>query len=223
MPLQQGINSIKIIPYTQGIQKTIRTMKKLTIHFIAAALMAGTACTSTDTTTDDTTATTDMSTEAAVTSAAGPNVSLGDLATLDDPTFVMAAASSNLFEIEAGNLAMQNASDQKVKDYARMMVDHHTMANQQLQTIASQMGVTLPQTMMDIHQVMIDKIDDKTGSEFDEDYMDTMETAHKMDITMYEAKNNNATDQNLKAYVAKTLPILQKHHQTATDTEDTVD
>lgn len=203
-------------------------MKKLNYIFIAGALGVVTACTSTDTTSDDTTATTtetttDTSTEAAVNSAAGPNVSPGDLATLDDPTFVMAAASSNLFEIEAGNLAMRNASDQKVKDFAQMMIDHHTMANQQLQSIASQMGITLPDKMMSIHQAMIDKINDKTGSEFNEDYMDTMETAHKMDIAMYEAKENNATDQNLKAYVAKSLPILKQHHQSATSVEDTVD
>lgn len=199
-------------------------MKKTLIYFLASGLALGTACTSADTTTEDNTATSDttVSTDANTT-ATEPNVSAADLATLDDPTFVMAAASSNMFEIQAGNMALQNATDQKVKDFAQMMIDHHTMANQQLQTIASQMGITLPDKMMSVHQAMIDKINDKTGSEFNEDYMDTMETAHKMDVAMYEAKNNNATDQNLKAYVTKTLPILQQHHQAATGIEDTVD
>ncbi len=209
-------------------------MKKPIFYFIIGAMLAGTACTSTDTATDDsttdTTMSTDMTTDATdtttdtdATGTTETNVSMADLATLDDPTFMMAAASSNMFEIEAGNLAAQNATDQKVKDFGQMMVEHHTMANQDLQAMASQMGTTLPNTLMPMHQEMLDKLAGKTGNEFNEDYMDTMETAHKMDIAMFEAKNNNATDQNLKAYVAKTLPILQTHHKTATDIEDTLD
>lgn len=220
-------------------------MKKTLIYFIAGTLAIGTACTSTDTTTDDstvsttetmdtgTTSGTDMGTTTGTdatgttgntgTTGTGPNVSVTDLATLDDATFVMATASSNMFEIEAGNMAMKNAKDQKVKDFARMMVEHHTMANKELQSMASKMGVTMPTSMMAIHQAMMDKIDDKTGSGFDEDYMDTMETAHKMDIAMFEAKEGNATDQNLKAFVAKTLPMLKSHHQKATSIEDKVD
>lgn len=217
-------------------------MKKQTFYFLAGAMILVSACTSTDTATDDsTTSTTETTTtDATGTDATGttgttdatgttgnmgtePNVSVGDLATLDDPTFVAAAASSNMFEIEAGNLAMQNASDQKVKDFGSMMVEHHTMANQELQTLASQMGATMPQAMMAIHREMLENLSGKTGTEFDEDYMDAMETAHKMDILMFEAKNNNATDPNLKAYAAKTLPILETHRKSATDIEDTVD
>lgn len=217
-------------------------MKKQTFYFLAGAMILVSACTSTDTATDDSTVSTtettttdatgtDATTGTTGTDASGtagtagtePNVSIGDLARLDDPTFVTAAASSNMFEIEAGNLAMQNASDQKVKDFGSMMVEHHTMANQELQTLASQMGATMPQTMVGIHREMLENLAGKTGKEFDEDYMDAMETAHKMDIAMFEAKANNATDSNLKAYAVKTLPILETHRKSATDLEDTVD
>lgn len=205
-------------------------MKKLTYLFIAGALTASTACSTTDATTDDTTETT---TETRVENAAdevsdaaqdvADAVTTPDMSNMDDANFLMTAASSNMLEIELGKMAVQNASDQKVKDFGQMMVDHHTKAHQELMTLASQSNTTLPQTMMPMHQEMVQKLSGKTGTDFDEDYMDTMETAHKMDIAMFEAKSSNATDQNVKAFAAKLLPELQKHRQMATDLEDTVD
>lgn len=207
-------------------------MKKQTFYFIIGALAAGTACTSTDSTTADTTTATTTETTTSADPAATTETGRGtDLATdvaaamtnMDDETFVKTAASSNLLEIQLGNLAVQNASDPKVKEFGQMMVEHHTMANQQLQTIASDMGVTLPQTLLPVHETLAEQLEGKTGNEFDEDYMDTMETAHKMDLAMYKAKDGNATNPSVKAYASKTLPILQTHHNTATSTEDKVD
>lgn len=206
-------------------------MKKQNFYFIIGALVAGTACTSTDTTTADTAATTTETTtptEPAATTETGRGTDITtDVAAavmnMDDETFVKTAASSNLLEIQLGNLAVQNASDPKVKEFGQMMIEHHTMANQQLQTVASQLGVTLPDSLLPVHETLAERLEGKTGAEFDEDYMDTMETAHKMDISMYKAKDGNATNPDVKAYASKALPILQMHHNTATDTEDTVD
>jgi len=35
-------------------------------------------------------------------------------------------------EIELGQLALDKASSQQVKDFAQQMIDHHTMAQQEL-------------------------------------------------------------------------------------------
>ncbi|MFD2248393.1 DUF4142 domain-containing protein [Pontibacter ruber] len=150
----------------------------------------------------------------------------GDVATLtniDDATFMMTAASSNMLEIQLGKMAAAQASDPKVKEFAQMMVDHHTKATQELKTVASQMGVTLPTTLMPMHQAMVDKLSGKTGTALDEDYMDTMESAHKMDIAMFEAKSTNAKSSSVKTFATKTLPKLQSHQKMATSIEDTVD
>jgi len=210
-------------------------MKKTFIYFIAAATFAGTACSSTDTVTDDTTAdtavTTDPTTSADITEETGGVTEAVDTETLDaatltemdDPTFMMTAASSNMLEVELGNMALQNSSDPKVKEFAQMMVNHHKQANEELKTIASELNTTLPQNLMPMHQAMVAKLSGKTGDEFNEAYMDIMETAHKMDVTMFEAKSNNATNPSVQAYAVKGLPILQTHHNMATEIEDTVD
>ena len=142
---------------------------------------------------------------------------------MDDATFMMTAASSNMLEIEAGKMAAEKATNPEVKKFAKMMVDHHTKATQEMKPLASQMGVTMPKTLMPMHKSMLDKLSGKSGTEFDEAYMDLMETAHKMDIAMFEAKSKNATSPSLKALTTKTLPMLRSHHTQADSVETTVD
>ncbi|NEM96961.1 DUF4142 domain-containing protein [Pontibacter burrus] len=207
-------------------------MKKLLFLFAAGAMLVGSACSSTDTTTDTTT-TGDMTTQDTgdmtgtdTGNATSTTTTTGDMTTMtnmDDATFMSTAASSNAFEVQAGNLAQQRATDQKVKDYAKMMVDHHTQATQEMGTIASQMGMSLTQALMPMHQQMMDELNNYTGNNFNEKYMDIMERAHEMDIAMFEAKSRNAQDPTVKAFATKTLPTLQSHRQMASDIEDNVD
>ncbi|MBB6612786.1 DUF4142 domain-containing protein [Pontibacter sp. Tf4] len=211
-------------------------MKKLFFLFAAGALVAGSACTSSDTTTDTTTdmaTTTDTTTTdqelgvvgtgTAVTGRTDTDVDVSSVTNLDDATFMSTAASSNAFEVQAGNIAQQRATDQKVKDYAKMMVEHHTQASQEMNTVASQMSLTLTQALHPMHQEMLDELNNYTGNDFDEKYMDIMERAHKMDIAMFEAKSQNAQNPSVKAFATKTVPTLRNHQQMADDIEDTVD
>ncbi|WP_169788169.1 DUF4142 domain-containing protein [Rufibacter tibetensis] len=146
-----------------------------------------------------------------------------DMTNMTDAMFMMTAASSNMFEIQAGKLATQSASSPEVKKFAQMMVDHHTRASKEQMTLATQMKITLPKTLMPPHQALMDKLQGKTGKAFDEDYMDVMETAHKMDIAMFTMKSTNAETPSVKALAAKTLPMLKTHQEQATKIEDMVD
>jgi putative membrane protein len=188
--------------------------------------------TSTETSTTGTTETGSMGTTGTATgTATGTTTDMdadmtGEMATLtnlDDATFMMTAASSNMMEIEMGKMVAQKATNPEVKQFAQMMVDHHTKATQELKSVASQMNVTLPTTMMPMHKSMVDKLSDKSDAELEEKYMDTMETAHKMDIAMFEAKSQNATEASVKNFASKTLPTLKQHKEKANSIEDKVD
>jgi len=160
------------------------------------------------------------------TAGTGTDASMMDattLANMNDATFMMTSASSNLLEIEAGKLALQHGTHPDVKKFAQMMVDHHTKASKEQMSLASGMQVQLPATLMPIHQEMLDKLKAKTGKDFDEEYMDMMETAHKMDIAMFEAKSKAAETPTVKSFAEKTLPMLKSHQQMATKIEDMVD
>src|SRR5215211_5864160 len=49
-----------------------------------------------------------------------------------DKDFVLKAAGGGVMEVELGNIAQQNASSQRVKDFGSMMVRDHSKANDEL-------------------------------------------------------------------------------------------
>lgn len=204
-------------------------MKKLFFLFTAGALLAGTACTSSDTTTDDTATTTmetsDMSAEEMANQEAADmdaeTTTMGE--DMDDITFMTTAASSNQMVNQMSNMALQKATDPKVKEFAQMIIDHHTEASRELKAIAMQAGTTLTDAMVPKHQEALSELRNYTGTGFDEKYMDAMEDAHKDAIDMFESKSMNATNASLKGFAARMLPTLKEHYQMATDIEDTVD
>lgn len=155
--------------------------------------------------------------------AADVNAFAATFATMDDPTFMLTAASSNMLEIQMGQLAAQRGSHAEVKKFGQMMVDHHGKATQNWQTIAQPLNITMPSTLMPVHQAMLEKVSNKSGKEFDEAYMDAMETAHKLDIAMFEVKSKAAQNATVQSFATKTLPMLRQHGTMANELEKKVD
>lgn len=58
--------------------------------------------------------------------------------------FIQKAAEANVAEIDLGRIAMQKASSQQVKDFAQQMIDHHSMAQEQLASLVSGTASTNP-------------------------------------------------------------------------------
>src|SRR5271154_5908237 len=61
-----------------------------------------------------------------------------------DASFYKHAAEGGMFEVDAGTLAQEKGSTQKVKDFGAMMVKDHSAANDKLKALAASKNVTLP-------------------------------------------------------------------------------
>lgn len=132
-----------------------------------------------------------------------------------DAEFAAEAASAGMMEVELGRLAQTNASNQRVKNFGEMMVKDHSKANDELKQLASAKNIQLPSAPMDDHQKHIDDLRDKTGVEFDKDYMKMMVDDHKEDIKKFQDAATEVNDADLKAFAAKNLPVLQAHLDSA--------
>lgn len=129
-----------------------------------------------------------------------------------DRRFVMEAAGSGMFEVQAAQLATTKASDPNVKSYAGMLVDHHTKANDELTRIANAKGVELPAAPPRAMRRDIEQMGKKQGQEFDTEFVRTVGIkAHEKDIKTFEKAAKDLKDPEIKSFAEKTLPVLKEH------------
>ena len=133
----------------------------------------------------------------------------------DNAEFAVEAADGGLLEVQLGTLALTKAASPEVKQFAQMMVDEHTKANNELKSIAQQKNITLPTVMSNENQRTYDKLNEKTGAEFDKEYMDLMVKEHKDDIDDFEDQAQENENSELKSWASTKLPTLKQHLQEA--------
>lgn len=127
-----------------------------------------------------------------------------------DRTFMVKAAGSGLYEVEASRLAAERATNSEVKEFAQKMVADHDKANQELMALASARGVTVPAQMPDDKRKEIDKL--SKAKNFDTEYMrNTGVKEHKSAVALFEKASKSAKDPELKSWAAEKLPTLREH------------
>lgn len=133
-----------------------------------------------------------------------------------DRRFVLEAAGSGMFEVQAAQLATTKASDPAVKSFAGMLIDHHTKANDELTKLANAKGVELPAAPPRAMRRQIEQMGKKQGQEFDQEFVRNIGVkAHEKDVKLFQQASKELKDAELKAFAAKTLPQLQEHLQMA--------
>jgi len=129
----------------------------------------------------------------------------------EDAQFAFKAASGGLTEVALGKLAQQKGENLRVKNFGMMMVKDHTKSDNKLMVLAESKNITLPASPAAADQKVIDELSKKSGKDFDEAYVSDMINDHKSDIKEFVYASKNCSDPDLKAFAAKTLPILKNH------------
>lgn len=132
-----------------------------------------------------------------------------------DAAFAVEAANGSMMEVEMGKLAVSKAANQRVKDFASMMVADHSKAAEDLGKVAAAKNITLPASLGEEAAKHIEKLGKKSGSDFDKAYMDMMLDDHKKDVSKFEDAAKDCKDTDLKSFVSQTLPVLYKHLDSA--------
>ena len=131
--------------------------------------------------------------------------------------FIKEAASINLMEITLGQVAHDKGSTQEVRDFGDHMVRDHSKANQELNAIAAQSNLKLPDQVELKHTLMVARLSKLSGSEFDRKYLQAMVQNHQKSVARFKKALKKVKDQALNAWTATTLPVLRQHLQMAKD------
>lgn len=142
-----------------------------------------------------------------------------EVTVMEAKEFVEKAAKGGMAEVEMGKLAVKNAKDKEVKNFAQMMVDDHTKANNELKKIASKQNITVPTSIGEENNMMLNDLKKKTGAEFDKAYIKHMVDGHKKMLDLFEKASTELKDTELKNYAATNVKTLQMHYDKATALE----
>lgn len=135
-----------------------------------------------------------------------------DEATTD---FLVRAADGGMAEVQLGELAQQKATNARVRGFGAMMVQDHTMANDQVKALAAQRNITLPASVSDEHKNKADDLAKKTGKDFDKAYMNAMVSDHEKTIDLFKTGAEKCNDPEVKTFANNTIPKLQQHLDSA--------
>jgi putative membrane protein len=128
-----------------------------------------------------------------------------------DASFYKNAAEGGISEVDAGHLAQDKGTSQKVKDFGAMMVKDHSAANEKLQALASSKNVTLPTTASVGQMATKAKLDVLSGDTFDKSYVKGQISAHRDTIALFRKEINSGQDADAKAFATATLPTVRAH------------
>lgn len=153
---------------------------------------------------------------AGVTSSGAPRAAgasgTGAMVSRDDSRLMADLAHANIAEIETGKMALEKSQNPQVKKFAQHMIDDHTAALKELQTVAQAKGVTLPDGTDMKHKTMATALKVMTGNSFDSQYMKRAGVGdHQQTLELLQKVQKNAKDPELKAMATKMVPTVQEH------------
>ena len=104
----------------------------------------------------------------------------------DDSEFLVDQAEINLAEIEIGKLAQQKGTDAEVKKFGKMLVDEHTKSASEVSALAKAKNFTLPTSLTEEGKEEYNKLNEKSGVDFDKKFTDMMIDGHEKAIKKLE-------------------------------------
>lgn len=167
-------------------------MKALAIALAAAGLLAGCASDRTE--------------------KAAPVAAMDPTSPLMAPGFMAAAGSSDQFEIQSSQIALQLSQNAQVRQFAQTMIDHHSRTTAELTQIAQANGMApTPPALMPQHQAAMSRLQAAGPGMFDATYRQEQITSHQEALSStqnYGAQGDNAA---LRAFATRTTPVIQQH------------
>lgn len=131
--------------------------------------------------------------------------------------FVTDAAMTNMFEIQAAQLAEQKAQNAQDKSFAQKMIEDHQKASDQLQALVEgdKVKAELPTALDSDHQKKMQRLQKLSGMQFDKAYDQMQKAGHKKAVASFRSYAQKGDNPALKEWAQTTLPTLRDHLQMA--------
>lgn len=184
--------------------------KKTSLLFLSFAILV--ACNDADNKADDTVEQADSANESRQDIVRNDTTILVDEKSSE---FLVRAANSTMTELAMLRNAGQVGSIQHVKNFATMLAKDHEALQQEIKSIATSKNIVLPAAIAADDQKDVNDLAEKTGKNFDKEFINEMIDRHKNGIKAYEDAAKDAGDADIKAFANNTLSKLRMHLDSA--------
>jgi putative membrane protein len=141
----------------------------------------------------------------------GPAAAQIQIVNTADRDFINKAATGGATEVELGRLATLRAARPSVRSFGERMMIDHGRGNAELAALAQGKGLPLPTALEPSQLAMRDRLNALSGADFDRAYMSEMVRDHTEDIALFEREAEISADPDIKAWAARSLPMLRDH------------
>jgi putative membrane protein len=144
-----------------------------------------------------------------------PPVDINNL--LMAPGFLAHAASSDQFEIQSSQLALQMSQNAAVRNFANMMIADHNRMSQAMAAAAQSAGIAPPPpVLLPEQQAALDQLRASgSGPNFDMAYRQAQITAHQQALGLMQNYAVSGDVPALRTAAQQAIPAIQMHLQQA--------
>ncbi|SNR95657.1 putative membrane protein [Belliella buryatensis] len=120
----------------------------------------------------------------------------------DDAKFLMKAAELQMERISLGKLAQQKGNTSHVKELGKTMETDYSKSHAELKTLALGKSVSIPNTLTDDSKKAYEKLNEKTGAEFEKAYSTMMVDDHKDAVKLFEKASTDSEDPKIRNWAS---------------------
>jgi putative membrane protein len=130
---------------------------------------------------------------------------------VSDKKFVQEALQGGAAEVELGQLAVQKASSEDVKQFGQKMMDDHTKMGDQMKDVAKKEGISIPNGVPAKDKELETKLKSLSGESFDNAYIKAMLKDHQHDLSEFKKEANSGNDTSIKDAASQGQQIISEH------------
>jgi len=145
-----------------------------------------------------------------------PKVTRPDNEAIGTTAYVSKAQIGDLMEIELGRIAVQRSQNEKLRNFARKMVDAHSVMLSDFAGAVQAAGLSVIRPKLEAEDMRkIDELRALPDGEFDKAYITTQISMHKEALDLHQGYARGGESTVLKKAAEKAVPLVREHLQMA--------
>ena len=137
--------------------------------------------------------------------------SANTVGSLSTDAFVSNASQSDMYEIQAAQIAQSRSKNADVKAFAKQMAADHTKMSGEMQPLIAAAGQKPSADLDQRRKGFLDNLKAAPAADFDKTYIDQQVAAHQEALDLMKGYADHGSDAGLKGAAAKAAPMVQTH------------